>query len=88
VDNPNGELTTNITSFRFGYAFSTKLFTNALVQYNSLDNAFSANLRLDFIHRPGSDLFIVLTEGRGVDDDLWKLTDRGFTVKLTYLLRL
>jgi hypothetical protein len=88
VDVPNGDLTTHITSVRFGYAFSTKLFTNALVQYNSLDNAFSANLRLDFIHRPGSDLFIVLTEGRGVEGDLWQLTDRGFTVKLTYLVRL
>jgi hypothetical protein len=88
VDLPNGELTTNITSFRFGYAFSTKLTTNALVQYNSLDRAFSVNLRLDFIHRPGSDLFVVLTEGRGVEDRLWDLADRGFTVKLTYLLRL
>ncbi len=88
VDNPNGVLTTNITSFRFGYAFSTKLTTNALVQYNSLDNAFSVNLRLDFIHRPGSDLFVVLTEGRGVDDELWSLANRGLTVKLTYLLRL
>ncbi len=85
---PNGELTTNITSLRFGYAFSTKLTTNALVQYNSLDNAFSVNLRLDFIHRPGSDLFVVLTEGRGVDDKLWSLANRGFTVKLTYLVRL
>ncbi len=88
VDVPTGELTTNITSFRFGYAFSTKLTTNALVQYNSLDRAFSANLRLDFIHRPGSDLFIVLTEGRGVEDELWALSNRGFVVKLTYLVRL
>jgi hypothetical protein len=88
VDVPNGELTTNITSFRLGYAFSTKLTTNALIQYNSLDKTFSANLRLDFIHRPGSDLFIVLTEGRGVDDRLWDLANRGFTVKLTYLARL
>ena len=88
IDNPNGVLTTNITSFRFGYAFSTKLTTNALVQYNNLDKTISANLRLDFIHRPGSDLFIVFTEGRGVDGQLWDLSNRGFTVKLTYLMRL
>jgi len=88
VDVPNGELTTNVTSLRFGYAFSTKLTTNALLQYNSLDKALSANLRLNFIHRPGSDLFIVLTERRGVEDRLWDLANRGFVVKLTYLARL
>lgn len=88
ADVPAGELTTNITSFRFGYAFSTRLTTHALVQYNSLDGTVSANLRLDFIHRPGSDLFVVLTEGRGVEDRLWALSNRGITVKLTYLARL
>ncbi len=88
VDLPNGELTFNITSLRFGYAFSTKLTTNALVQYNSLDNSFSANVRLNFIHRPGSDLFIVFTERRGVEDRLWDLSNRGLVAKITYLLRL
>jgi hypothetical protein len=88
VDVPNGELTFNITSLRFGYAFSTKLTTNALLQYNSLDNTVSANLRLNFIHRPGSDLFIVLTERRGVEDRLWDLSSRGVVAKLTYLVRL
>jgi hypothetical protein len=88
VEVPNGEFTANITSLRFGYAFSTKLTTNALLQYNSLDNNFSANLRLNFIHRPGSDLFIVLTERRGVADELWDLSNRGLVAKLTYLARL
>jgi hypothetical protein len=88
VDVPNGELTFNITSLRFGYAFSTKLTTNALLQYNSLDNTISANLRLNLIHRPGSDLFIVLTERRGVENRLWDLSNRGLVAKLTYLARL
>jgi opacity protein-like surface antigen len=88
VELPNGAFTANITSFRFGYAFSTKLTTNALIQYNSLADDFSANVRLNFIHRPGSDLFIVLTERRGVAGDLWTLSDRGLVAKLTYLVRL
>jgi hypothetical protein len=88
VDVPNGELTTNIASVRFGYAFSTKLTTNALLQYNSLDNAVSVNLRLNFIYRPGSDLFVVFTSRRAVEDRLWDLSNRGFVVKLTYLARL
>jgi hypothetical protein len=84
---PNGEFTANITSLRLGYAFSTKLTTNALIQYNSLENTFSTNVRLNFIHRPGSDLFLVLTEERGEDDRLWDLTDRGLALKVTYLMR-
>jgi hypothetical protein len=88
IEVPNGELTSNITSLRFGYAFSTRFTTNALLQYNSLDKDISANLRLNLIHRPGSDLFIVLTERRGVDDELWDLSNRGLVAKLTYLARL
>ena len=87
VDLPTGDLTANITSLRFGYAYSTKLTTNALVQYNSLNKDFSTNLRLNFIHRPGSDLFIVLTERRGVEEELWDLSNRGLVAKLTYLVR-
>jgi hypothetical protein len=85
---PNGAFTANVTSLRLGYSFSTRLTTNALIQYNSLNRDFSANLRLNFIHRPGSDLFIVLTERRGVDDALWDLSDRGLVAKVTYLVRL
>jgi hypothetical protein len=88
VEVPNGEFTSNITSLRLGYAFSTKLFTNALFQYNSLNKDLSANLRFNFIHRPGSDLFVVLTERRGVNDRLWDLSNRGMVAKLTYLARL
>ncbi len=88
VDVPSGEFTANITSLRFGYAFSTRLTTNALLQHNSLDNELSANFRLNFIHRPGSDLFIVLTERRGTENRLWDLSNRGLVAKLTYLARL
>lgn len=49
--------------------------TIALLQYVSLDKA---NLRLNFIHRPGSDLFIVLTERRGVVDRLGDLSSRDW----------
>ncbi|HUF35109.1 MAG TPA: hypothetical protein VMN37_04115, partial [Gemmatimonadales bacterium] len=69
-------------------AASTRLFADALVQYNSLDNQLSANLRLNLIHRPGSDLFVVLNERRGGEADLWTPLDRGAVVKLTYLVRL
>ncbi|NNM03848.1 MAG: carbohydrate binding family 9 domain-containing protein [Gemmatimonadetes bacterium] len=84
---PSGEFTSNLINLRGTYSFSTRLSANLLVQYNSLDEVFSSNLRVNFIHRPGSDLFLVFTEERGVDDDLWKISDRASVVKLTYLKR-
>jgi hypothetical protein len=87
VEIPSGDFTANIWSLRGSYSFSTRLAANLLVQYNSLDEFFSTNLRVNFIHRPGSDLFLVFTEERGVDDDLWALSDRGMVMKVTYLKR-
>ena len=88
VDVPGGAFTADISSLRASYSFSTRLSTNLLIQYNSLDDEVSANLRLNLIHRPGSDLFIVFTEQRGVDHRLWDVSDRGLVMKLTYLARL
>ena len=87
VDVPGGEFTADISSLRASFSFSTRLFANALVQYNSLDGDFSTNVRLNFIHRPGSDLFIVFTENRSDELNGWALSDRGLVSKLTYLMR-
>jgi len=87
IDLPSGAFTANLISLRGTYSFSTRLSTNLLVQYNSLDEYFSTNIRVNFIHRPGSDLFLVFTEERGVEGDLWEVSDRGMVMKLTYLKR-
>ncbi|KPK05501.1 MAG: hypothetical protein AMS20_06390 [Gemmatimonas sp. SG8_28] len=88
VDLPNGDFVARIGSLRLSYAFSTRLFLNGLFQYNSLDNRISANVRLNWIHRPGSDLFIVINDEHGTDDSLWDLDNRGAVVKVTYLIRI
>jgi len=87
VDLPGGSFTSNITTLRTSYAFSTRMTLDALVQHNSLDDALVTNVRFNFIHRPGSDLFLVFTEARGVDGELWDLADRGLVAKVTYLMR-
>jgi hypothetical protein len=88
VDVPGGDFIADVTSLRAAYAFSTRLLLNGLLQYNSLDSDFSTNIRLNYVHRPGSDLFIVFTENRGGDDFVWsRLSDRGLVAKLTYLIR-
>jgi hypothetical protein len=85
---PSGAFTADISSLRASYSFSTKLTTNVLVQYNSFERDFSTNVRLNYIHRPGSDLFLVFTERRGDDRRLWNLQDRGVVMKITYLARM
>nr|NIM47936.1 hypothetical protein [Gemmatimonadales bacterium] len=88
VDVPDGAFTADVGALRLSYAFSTRLVANALLQYNDLDNSVSANIRVNFIHSPGSDLFIVFNEQRGTDSSLWDFSDRGAVVKVTYLKRL
>jgi hypothetical protein len=88
VDIPDGAFSADIASVRATFSASTKLSTNVLVQYNRLDRAFSTNVRFNFIHRPGSDLFVVFTENRGDDHRVWNLQDRGLVMKVTYLMRL
>ena len=88
VDVPDGGFNADISSLRASYSYSTKLSTNVLVQYNSLQKAFSTNVRFNFIHRPGSDFFIVFTENHGWDGQGWELSDRGMVMKLTYLARM
>ncbi len=85
IDVPGGAFTTDLVQARLKLAVNTRLFGNALLQYNSQNRAFSANLRVDFIHRPGSDLFIVFNERRDVEDGRWNPESRAFIVKLTYL---
>ena len=84
---PLGAFTAEVSSARLVYAFTTRLFVSAFVQHNSLDRKLVTNLRLNFIHRPGSDLFVVFNEDRGDGVTLRPVAHRGFAVKLTYLVR-
>jgi Domain of unknown function (DUF5916) len=87
VDLPGGAFTADIGSLRATYAFSTRLFVSAFIQANRLDRRLLANFRLDFIHRPGSDLFVVFNEERGDGASLQHVARRGGAVKLTWLKR-
>ena len=88
VDVPNGAFDADIASLRLTLAFTTQITANALIQYNERDDELSANIRFNFIHTPGSDLFIVLNEQRGTSESLWDLNTRSTVVKVTYLARL
>jgi hypothetical protein len=87
VDLPQGDFTTRLVGSRVTYTVSPLMFVSALLQYSSSANAVSANIRLRWEYRPGSELFVVLNETRdaltpGVPD----LTSRAVVVKITRLL--
>ncbi len=80
---PSGATVITRTTARLNYGFSTRLFLNALVQHNSDTRQWDSNVRLNFIHRPLSDVFIVVTDRRA---GLAPTTrDRSIAVKVTRL---
>ncbi len=88
ADLPGGSFTAYVSSLRLTWAFSTRLTAGVFVQHNSLDRRVVTNFRLNFIHRPGSDLYLVLNEERGSEASASTLVNRGLALKLTYLARL
>jgi hypothetical protein len=66
VDLPvtNGSFTAKLFGPRVTYTMTPLMFASALLQYNSATNSVSANVRLRWEYRPGSELFVVYNEDR------------------------
>jgi hypothetical protein len=84
---PNGGFVAHVTGLQAGWAFSTRLAAHTYLQYNSLDQRFLVNLRVRFIYRPGSDLYVVFNQEQGEPADPTTLVSRGFAVKGSWLIR-
>jgi hypothetical protein len=69
------------------YAFSRKWLTRTTVQFNSQDREYLFNFRLNYIFRPGDDIFLVYNETRNYGSGIASaLQDRAFILKFTYSL--
>ncbi len=82
---PSGDFTTNLVATRWRYSFSTDMFLNALIQYNSAEKEISSNIRFNITYKPLSDLFLVYNERRSSTGEV---IDRAFIGKLTYVFDL
>ncbi|MBO6576868.1 MAG: carbohydrate binding family 9 domain-containing protein [Rhodothermales bacterium] len=78
-------------------ATGRKLFANALVQYDNFSRDVRANIRVDWIHKPGSDLFLVINTNYHVTEpgeDIFDprrdvvMNNQLGVAKLTYLILL
>ncbi len=88
VDLPVGLFTTRLIGSRVSFTMSTRMAASALVQYNSSNSTLSSNVRLRWEYRPGSDLFVVYSDGREtLGDRFARLQNRSLVVKVTRLVR-
>jgi hypothetical protein len=90
-----GDFSTRLVTARVNYMMSPRLFLSALAQYNSSVDTLETNIRFRWEYQPGSDFFVVYTDGRDTMDPLEgpdrngfpRLLNRSFVVKFTRLFR-
>jgi hypothetical protein len=64
INLPGGEFTTNIFRSRISYSITPKIFLQGLIQYNSVADILSTNVRLGWIQKANTGLFLVFNESR------------------------
>ena len=88
VDLPQGDFTSNLLSTRVSYTLTPRMFVSGLFQYASGSNSLSSNVRMRWEYEPGSDLFVVYSDGRETGlGGFPLLLNRTFAVKFTKLFR-
>ncbi len=69
---------------RVSYSFSTMLFTKLFAQWNSEHDAITTNFLLNYIYRPGSDLYFVFNQTYDTGGGSPALLDSTVIGKMTY----
>ena len=89
VDLPQGSFTARLVGSRVTYTMTPLMFVSAFLQYSSTANTVSANIRLRWEYRPGSELFVVYNEERDtLTPDFPGTRNRGVIIKINRLFRL
>ncbi len=87
VNLPEGDFSTRLFSTRVNFTFSPRMALGSFIQYNSRSDSLTSSVRFRWEFEPGSDLFVVYSEGR---EDLSLdrfLANRSLAVKFTKLFR-
>ena len=88
VELPQGAFDIGLFSQRVDFTFTPNLRLNTIVQYNDDTEDLGLNVRLHWIYKPGSDLFVVYNENWMEGDLRQRLsTHRQIAVKFTYLIQ-
>jgi hypothetical protein len=87
VDLPNGDFATRLFTTRINVTPSPRLLVSGLVQVNTSSHTVSSSARLRWEYIPGSELFVVYSDGRNTRPPGTELLNRTFAIKITRLLR-
>ena len=93
---PSGPFVTNLVRTRVNYSFTTRMFLQALVQYNDRDQIWSSNVRFGLLSDANTGLFVVYNDIRFFDHgDLFDRhlmqysgTGRSLTIKYSQVFDL
>jgi hypothetical protein len=89
LDLKQGAFTTKLVGTRVTAPLTPRMFASVLLQYNSSTRSYSTNARFRWEYQPGSELFVVFTEGRNTAGTGFPTLDtRGFVVKINRLFRM
>jgi hypothetical protein len=87
IDVKQGRFITREIGARLAVDFSTRLFSSVFIQYNNKDRQVNTNIRVHFIPRIGSDLYLVYNHLLDEEYDYRTLRNTGI-IKLNYTYRL
>jgi hypothetical protein len=85
---PGGHFTTNLARLRVSYSFTTRMFLQALVQYNDRADLWSSNLRFGLLSDANTGLFIVYNDIQGLGSNIPVGAGRTLTLKYSALFDL
>jgi hypothetical protein len=83
----DGTFWVNVAGLRFAWSLSPRSTFSTLVQYRSGTATLGASARLRWEYRPGSDLFVVYSEGYDTMLRGTPMMNRSVAVKMTRLFR-
>ncbi|MEE8176508.1 MAG: DUF5916 domain-containing protein, partial [Acidobacteriota bacterium] len=83
---PDVSFTTQEFNGEVNYSFNQKWLTRTTVLLDSQDQEYTVNFRLNYIFKPGDDLFVVYNETRSYGSGGGQLQNRALIVKLTFSL--
>ena len=84
---PYGDFDARLLATRVTWTPTTRLFMSSLMQFNVDAKTLSSSVRFRWEFRPGSDLFLVYSDGRDTSGGSAALLNRTLAVKATRLLR-
>ena len=88
VDLPYGQFTARVLSGRFIVTPNPRMMLSSLMQFNAATHALSSSARLRWEYRPGSELFVVYSDGRNtLTGGVPEVVNRSLAIKITRLLR-